>query len=683
MGEARSGRVSGTVQARTVCPLDCYDVCGLRALLHGGRVTALSGDPGHPVTHGVACHKARHLVELSNHPERLRYPLRRTAGGGFARLSWAEALDAWAAALAEARERFGPTAVLHYTDSGSQGLLKALDKRFFAHFGGSTVPEGSLCFAAGLAAQTYDFGTACHHEAPDLLHAKLALVWGRNPADTNLHTAWLLRQARRNGAFVVLIDPLRTRTAALADWVIQPRPGTDAALAEAVARELITSNRYAAEFIARHTVGFPAYRERVMEWTPERAARVTGIPAGDIRGLAELLAERRPAAFLLGWGLQRYRNGGATVRAIDALGAVAGSLGVPGGGVSYAHRHWKDLAPLDGRELPQEKRSIRRASLGADLESLLEGEDPVTVAVLARANPACQAPDSRRLRAALERVPFKVVIDLFLTDTAELADLVLPSTTFLEEEDVYVSSWTYYLGYGPKLVDPPGECRPEREIYQELAERLGMARAAEELARPAGEWLAQALTPLGGEKLLVRLRGEGAVRHPLAPGVPFAEGRFPTPSGKMEFWSEAAARHGLDPLGGVAWPWPNDDPSGEQAGEYPYRLLSPQPRHRLHSIFGNIEGPSAGEGEEARLNPLTARAAGLADGEWAVAASPTGELRVRVRHDPGVPEGVVVIPNGLWRKHGGGVNVLTSAVMADMGGQAAFYETRCRLEKAR
>ncbi|MDI6872002.1 MAG: molybdopterin-dependent oxidoreductase [Bacillota bacterium] len=331
---------------------------------------------------------------------------------------------------------------------GSQGLLKALDRRFFAHFGGATVPRGSLCFFAGLAAQAYDFGVACHHEPPDLLKSRLVLVWGRNPVDTNLQTAWLLREVRRRGAPVVLIDPQRTRSAALADWVLQPRPGTDAALAQAVARELIVSGCYATEFVSGHTVGFPAYRERVMEWTPERAATVTGLSPEDIRRLAGLLSDRHPAAFILGWGLQRYRNGGATVRAIDALGAIAGSVGVPGGGVSYAHRHWRELASLEGRELPQEVRSVRRACLGEDLEALQRSDRPVAVAVIARANPACQAPESRRVRAAPERVPFKVSIEHFLTDTAELADLVLPATTFLEEEDVYVSSWTYWRRNG-------------------------------------------------------------------------------------------------------------------------------------------------------------------------------------------------------------------------------------------
>lgn len=672
------------MEARTVCPLDCYGVCGLRVTVQHGRVAGVRGDPAHPVTRGLVCAKAANLAKLANHPERLQYPLRRTAGGAFACLSWPEALDAWAEALAAARDRFGPTAVLHYTDSGSSGLLKALPERFFARFGGATVPQGSLCFAAGIAAQTYDFGTAIHHAPADLLHAGLIVVWGHNPVDTNVHTARLLREARRQGTPVVLIDPVRTRSAGLADRVLQPRPGTDAALAQALARELIVSGRCAADFLAEHTVGFPAYRERILAWTFDRAAAVTGVAAADLRWLADLLAERRPVAFLLGWGLQRYRNGGATVRAIDALGAVAGSIGVAGGGVSYAHRHWKALAPLDGRELPQKVRRLRRARLGEELAAFQEtGDPPVAVAVVARSNPACQAPDSARVREALGRVPFKVVIDHFLTDTAELADLVLPATNSFEEEDVYVSSWTTHLGYGPALVAPPGECRAEQDIYRELAERLGLAEAAWELARPAGEWLAEALAPLGGAELLARLRAEGAVRHPWAPPVPFADGRFSTPSGKLELWSEAAAQAGLDPLGGVPWPWPHPSLTASDRPElYPYRLLSPQPRHRLHSIFANLEGP-APAGVEARVHPRTAREAAVADGEEAVAFSPAGELRVRVRCDEGVRPGVVVIPNGGWRRYGGGVNLLTQGILADMGDQAALYEARCGLRKAR
>lgn len=674
--------------ARTACPLDCYDVCGLLARVEAGRVTRLSGDPEHPVSQGVACHKAESLARLQNHPERLLHPLGRTKSGAWERLSWVQAIDRWAEALAAARERYGPASVLHYTDSGSQGLLKALDKRFFARFGGSTQPAGSLCFSAGLAAQTYDFGVAAHHEPSDLLNAKLILIWGRNPVDTNLHTAILLQKARRSGIQVVLIDPLRTRTAALADWVVQPAPGTDAALAQAVARELIVSGAYARDFLAERTLGFPAYRDRVMAWTPERAAAVTGLTAGDIRRLAGLLAERRPAAFILGWGLQRYRNGGATVRAIDALGAVAGSLGVPGGGVSYAHRLWKALGPVDGRELPQDARQVRRACLGEDLLVRQRTDCPVTVGVVARANPLCQAPNLPRVREAFRQIPFKVVFDHFLTDTAEVAELVLPATTFLEEEDIYVSSWTRYLTFGPRVVDPPGECRPEQEVYRDLAVRLGMAEAARELARPPREWLAAVLAPLGGAALLERLTTEGPIRHPEAADVPFAGGDFPTPSGKVELWSESAARDGLDPLGGVPWPWPGFRENGtavpeeRDAQHFPLRLLSPQPRHRLHSIFGNQDGAPAEE-MEARVHPETGRTAGVADGVRAILASPTGELEVGIRHDAGVPAGIVVLPNGVWRRAGGSVNELVPAEMADMGGQAALYEARCRLQKAR
>lgn len=688
MGEAVSVQAWGPTHARTVCPLDCWDVCGLVAKVERGRVVALSGDPLHPVSRGFSCHKAQSLVRLVNHEERLLHPLGRTRTGSWERLAWDQALDRLAEALEEARARFGPASVLHYTDSGSQGVLKALDKRFFARFGGSTQPRGSLCFGAGLAAQGYDFGLPCHHESSDLLNSRLVVLWGRNPVDTNVHTAAVLREARRKGTFVVLIDPVRTRSAALADWVLQPEPGTDAALAQAVARELIVSGRHAAAFLAGQTVGYAEYRERVLAWTPERAAAVTGLAAGDIRRLADLIAERRPVAFVLGWGLQRYRNGGATVRAIDALGAVAGSLGKPGGGVSYAHRHWKRLAPLDGRELPQEVRFVRRARLGEELLARQESGSPVRAAVFARANPACQAPDSGRVRQALGSVPFKAVFDFFLTDTAELADLVFPATSFLEEEDAYASSWTMYVTYGPRVTDPPGDCRPEREVYRDLAARLGMEEAAAELARPPREWLAEVFRPLGGASFLSRLIAEGAVRHPEAPAVPFAAGGFPTPSGKVELWSEAAARDGLDPLGGLEWPWPDREDGGvppalqEQAEVFPYRLLSPQPRHRLHSIFGNQEGPPSAE-REARLHPRTGRSAGVEHGDWALLTSPAGELETRVLFDEGVREGVVVIPNGGWRRSGGSVNGLVPSALADMGDQAAQYEARCRLKKAR
>lgn len=677
---AHSGRT-----ARTACPLDCNAVCGLVATVVDGRVTALTGDPRHPVTRGTACHKTAYLVAAANHPERLLHPLGRTAGG-FRRLTWDEALDRWAEALADARRRFGPTSVLHYTDSGSQGLLKALDRRFFAHFGGATVPRGSLCFAAGLAAQTYDFGVGCHHEPEDLLNAGAIVLWGANPLDTNVQLARVLREAKRRSIPVVVVDPLRTRTASLADRLLQPEPGTDAALAQALARELIVTERHAREYLAEQTVGFPPYRERAMAWTVDRAAAVTGLAPEEIQWLAGLLSARRPVAFIVGWGLQRYRNGGATVRAIDALGAVAGSVGIPGGGVSYAHRHWKGLAPLDGRELPQTVREVRRALLAQDLEALEGTSPPVAVSVIARTNPACQSPETGRLSEALQRIPFKVYLGHFLNDTARLADLVLPATMFLEEEDVYAACWSRYAAYGPKVSAPPGECRTEQEVYRSLAERLALKAAATELARSPRQWLAETLAPLG-EEATERLFTEGVLRHPAAPAVPFLGGRFPTPSGKLELWSERAAREGQDPLAGINWPWPELTKNGERPSDeteagntYPYRLLSPQPRHRLHSTFGNVPGPPMAE-NEARIHPATGKAAGVGDGERAVVESEVGRLTIVVRYDPGVREGVVVIPNGTWSEHGGSVNQLIPMSLTDMGDQAAQYEARCSLRR--
>ncbi|MGE5508535.1 MAG: molybdopterin-containing oxidoreductase family protein [Chitinophagales bacterium] len=661
---------------RTCCPLDCWDVCGLEAEIEQGRVIRLSPDPRHPVARGAACVKSRCLTRLLNHPERLMHPLGKTKRGGFERLSWDAALARWAETLAQAKAEGGPLSVLHYTDSGSQGVLKALDKRFFARFGGSTVPRGSLCNSAGLAAQAYDFGTGCSHEPEDLRNSRLVVLWGRNPLDTNFHVAWLVREARQAGATVVLIDPLRTRSAALADWVLQPRPGTDAALAQAVARELIESGRYDQAFVRERVAGFDAYRTRVRDWTPERAAGVTGVAAEDIRRLADLFAGCYPAAILLGYGPQRYLHGGSTIRAIDALGALSGNVGTAGGGVNYAHRLWHDLKPIDGRELPQEVRHVRRALLGEDLEKLARAGAPVRAAVFAHTNPAGQAPDTARVRAALASVPFKVVIDLFLTDTAAQAELVLPAAAFTEEEDAYKASTTSYLTYGPQLVEPPGECRTEREMYRSLAGLLGMAEAEAELAWPAGKWLAELLEPFGGEAALARLREDGVLRHPRAAAVPFADGRFPTPSGKVELLSEVAARDGQDPVAGVPWPWPESAP-----GPYAFRLLSPQPRHRLHSIFGNQGGPASEQ--VARINPEDGRRVGLADGDEALLESAQGTLSVPVRFDAGVAPGLIVIPNGGWDRHGGTVNWLTRALVSDMGDQAAYYETQCNLAKAR
>lgn len=658
---------------RTACPRDCYDTCGLVVEVENGRAVRLYGDPDHGITRGFLCPKGPSYLEQVYHPDRLLYPMIRR-GREWHRASWDEALDTVAQRLLSIRAEYGTSAVFHNWDAGSMGLLRSLDQRFFNCLGGATNPSGSLCSSAGIAALTYDCGRYTSHDPEDHLNSRLIILWGKNPADTGVHLMPILAEARKRGARIVLIDPLRTRTAAYADWVLSPRPGTDGALALAVAGEIIACGRHDVDYISRHVSGFDEFAALAREYPVERAAAICDIPPGDIRELARLYGTTRPAALLVGFGLQRYTNGGATVRAIDALSAITGNIGVPGGGTSYSHRNTKQYQTIDAAGLVSSRRYIPRARLG---QGIIECDNPpIQAIVVTRSNPVCQSPDTQTVRRAFARVPFVVVIDQFMTDTAEEADVVLPCTTFLEEEDLYFSYWHNWIAYGPKAIDPPGEARPDPWIFTELARRCGIA---EHFTRTTRQWLEHALKPMARYGVTLARLEQGPMRHPGVPMVPWSDGRFETPSGRFELFSKRAADDGLDPL-------PRFKPPVEStlnaSREFPLQFLSTQPRMQTHSQLGHKPG-SPGEGETVRLHPDTAAVRGLSDGQQVEVVSPRGSMSARLIVDAGVRRDVAAITNGHWIKYGGGVNNLTPDYVSDMGLQAALYDCLCDVRPAR
>ena len=445
---------------KCACPLDCFDVCGLLAEVENGRVVGLKGDPAHPLTRGRICVKGKKLLERLYHPQRLRQP-RLKENGRWKSLSWEAAIDLLAQRFSHAIRSHGLQSILYYADSGYGGLIKSVDRLFFDHLGGVSVPRGSLCWSAGIAAQRYDFGDVRGHAFQDLANTGCILIWGRNPVATNPHCVPFLQQARQQGAYLAVIDPLKTLSAAQADLHLQPRPGTDGALALGMAHHLLATDRIDRQFIAEHTLGFERFRESLRDFSPADAAAITGLPQDVICRLAERYAERSPATIIIGMGLQRYANGGNTVRGIDALAALTGNIGRPGGGVNFANRSiapWIDRTGGTGPRLPAHApRTFPLARMARFLASA--DNPPIKVAMFAKANPLVQMPDIGALERALARVPFKVVIDMFMTDTARAADLVLPCTSILEEEDlVYSSMFSPYLNYAGRAVAPPRAC---------------------------------------------------------------------------------------------------------------------------------------------------------------------------------------------------------------------------------
>lgn len=341
---------------RSSCPLDCYSSCGLLIYAENGRVTAIKGDPGHPLTKGKICTKAKKHLDRLYSPDRILHPLVRR-DGVWKRISWDDALDLWAGKLISIKERYGSTAVLHHDCTGSNGILRGLGSRFFNIYGGVTEPQGSLCWGSGYAAQLLDFGALQMHEWEDLLNSNTILLWGRDPARTNPHLLGHLRRAAAGGAKIISINPVRVRTGITGLQHISPRPGTDGALALAMANVIISENLVDHAFITEHVLGYDEFALSVREFKPAQAAAICGINAPEIENLARRYAKHGPSAILFGYGMQRYANSGRTVRCIDALAAITGNIGMPGGGANYVQRYWKQfLADLSGREYAQAKR---------------------------------------------------------------------------------------------------------------------------------------------------------------------------------------------------------------------------------------------------------------------------------------------------------------------------------------
>lgn len=667
-----------TTTYRSVCPLDCFDTCGLLVEVKDGCISKVSGDPSHPLTRGFICNKGRKLAVRNAGPDRIRFPLRRK-GSGWERVSWDDALDDIASRLAQIKAEFGSTGVLHHYSHGSGGVLKDLDRRFFNAFGGVSEPEGSLCLGAGMAAQEYDFGAVMSHAWEDCLNSRTIILWGRDPSVTNIHLQTVINEARQNGVRVIAINPVRTRSAELADEHVAPRPGTDGALALGMAHVILRDRLADLDFTANYVHGFAEYASLVKTYTPERVAQITGVSKTTIISLANRYAKHRPSSIFLGYGLQRYTNGGRTIRAIDALGAITGNIGIPGGGVNYAHQYHRRLfKSLKGSELAEKRRSLPFPTLA---RSILDAKNPPIRGIfVTRSNPVCQLANTALVKEAFHHAGFVVVVDFFLTDTADLADYVLPCAGAFETEDIIACSHHEMLAYAPKLVEPPGEARSELEIFSALAKRLGLEAFGQ---RTAPQWLKVALEPAAEFGVtLESLRAGAALRNPLAPTVAWQDRRFATPSGKIELYSDKAAAEGCDPLPSFVEPVESLTANPWVARDYPLHFLTPHPRECLHSQMQNLREESDEHSLPVlEINPQTAEARYIRNNDQVVVESPRGELRALASLTSRVPPFLVQITEGGWLKAGGGVNYLTPDAGSDMGLNVSYYDCLCQVRK--
>ena len=677
-------RATRTVHA--ACPHDCPDTCAMRVTVQAGRVVRIQGDRDHPSTQGVLCTKVSRYAERSYHAERVLHPLKRVGRKGtgqFVRVSWDEALTEIALRLKAVAAR-DPQAILPYSYAGTMGLLQGegMAARFFHKLGASLL-DRTICSSAGGDALAATYGAKVGMHTRFFAESKLIVIWGSNSIASNLHFWTLAQEAKRRGAKLIAIDPRRTETAEKCHRHIALLPGTDGALALGVMHELLARDWLDHDYIARHVDGFERLAERVADWPPERAAAVCGVSADEVRSLAHDLGTTQPAAIRLNYGMQRVKGGGNATRLIALLPCLTGAWRHRAGGLLLSSSGWfkpfvnaalqrPDL--LSGRRV----RTINMSTIGDDL---LRQASPafgpkVEALIVYNSNPVAVAPESKKVVAGFAREDlFSVVLEHFLTDTADHADYVLPATTQLEHLDLHTTYGHTDVMFNEPAIAALGEAKPNTQIFRELAAHMGFTEPCfadddETLARQAFDWAALGTT-------FEALREQGWASLPL-PEAPFADGGFATFNGKAQ----------VDVCGlGVPEHVPNYESalsSPELAQRFPLAMISPPARHFLNSSFVNVKSLRAIEGEPLlEIHADDAAARGIASGHTVRIFNDRGEYRCKAEVSARARPGVV---NGLgiwWRKLGAdgtNVNELTHQQLSDIGRAPTFYDCLVQVE---
>ena len=689
---ARDGVVRGA------CPHDCPDTCATLVTVENGRATHIAGDPEHPVTQGFLCAKVNRYIERTYHPERLHSPLRRTGpkgAGQFTEISWDEALNEIASRLDEiARSADGPQAILPYSYAGTMGMVQgsSMDRRFF-HLLGASRLDRTICSMAGTVGMRMTVGANVGADSEGVPESDLVLLWGTNTLTANPHLWPFVLKARERGAPIICIDPIRTRTAQQCDEWIPVRPGTDAALALGMMHVLFARGLEDRDFLERFTLGHQQLRERAAEWTPERTSYVTGLPAETIVSLSERYGRARAAFIRVNYGLQRHGGGGMAVRTIACLPAITGHWRRAGGGVqmSTSANFAFDRAALERPDLGPPARTINMIRLGEALtrDDAGVGGPPVKALVVYNSNPAAVAPERNVVLRGLARDDlFTVVLEHFRTDTTDWADIVLPATTQLEHWDVHLAYGHHYVSLNRPSIAPEGKSKPNSEIFRQLAARMGLDHEClrDDDLTIIRQALASSSPNLNGVTLDDLLeRGWMRLNLP-TPYLPYADGRFPTPSGRCELYSARMAQLGLDPLPTYTPPYESRERDPGLVARYPLTLISSPAHTFLNSTFVNITSLRRQAREpEVLLHPADAERRGIAAGMRVTVRNDRGAFLATARVEPTIREGVAWAPSVWWAKltsDGANANQTTSQLETDLGHGPVFYDNQVEVEQA-
>jgi Anaerobic dehydrogenases, typically selenocysteine-containing len=663
----------GLKRLRTACPRDCFGGCTMNVYIENGKIVKVEGEDSSRATGGKLCSKGMAYTDYVYSDNRIKYPMVREGKrgeGSFRRVSWEYAAESICSKLSSIKENYGPLSLLYYASGGCGGMMPEYSGGFFNQFGGFTTTRGNLCYSQGIEGTKLTYGSARHNAPWDMENAGLIILWGKNPAYTNVHEMRFINNVISKGGKLITIDPIKTASSTMSSLHIPVKPGTDAVLALSVANLLISRNSIDSNFIRKFTHGFDELKSHVEKYTPEYGAEICGIDKADIYSIVELIENNKPMTLVCGYGVQRYKNGGQTVRAISILPALTGDVGIKGGGFRFANKLWRNL---EWPFLPEGEFEVREDYPSSQLGRAIENHDnpPVKMLWVERANPLTMNPDTNGLKRAFDKLESIIVIDQFLTDTAAYADIVLPAQSFFEFTDIFESYWTPYISCFQKVIEPYYESKNEAQIYRMLGEHMGYRM---EYLPPYNEDTLNMVLKRSGigttiEKLKISPYYEEIDE------IAFKDRKFDTPSGKIELLSKRAEeKWKLNPLPEYKW----------VEGKYPLRFLSTHARERIHSQFGNIKRLTGGDDRVLiYMNSQDALSRRVGNEDRVDIFNDNGIIHAYVSITDNIKPGVVNIHEGLPERSGASVNILTSQDISDMGYGAVYYECFVEVRKCR
>ncbi|MDW0093512.1 molybdopterin-dependent oxidoreductase [Clostridioides difficile] len=696
------------------CTLDCHDCCKFNVYTKGNNVVKIEGDKNHPYTKGFICKKGMSHLDRLNHKDRIKTPMLKV-DGVWKEISFDKAIEIMAEKLTYYKEKYTSKSVMHYDQYGSGSVLKYIGDIFFNFYGGVSRHKGGPCWSAGMHAQKYDFGVAKSHAIEDMLNSKSIFVWGKNPAYTTIHTMQIIKKAKEKGIKIVVIDPIYTKTAQIADKYVQVNPGTDGALAIAMAKIIVEDKLYDEEYINSYVIGFEEYKKYLSSLELSFLIDECGVKENDIRELVDLYTNKY-SSINVGYGLQKYKNGGNTIRAIDALGAITGQIGFSGGGVNYANKVYPSVINSDpynsqsygedrefyvsniskfieeslkntsnkvnyaSDELDMTSNKVNYVSDELDITSnktdyisnelynlsnkSIKDNIPIKMAVITKSNMLNQLPDLVELERVFSKIEFKVCFDMFITDTATLCDMFIPCTNTLESEDIIYSSMTNpYITYNERAVKPAHKLMDEYYFFMELAKKMGLNDYPFVEKRTYLEKVIEPLKRFDKNLDIEKLKNNYfTIHNPVA----WEDKKFETPSGKYELYSESIKNLGISPTPVYI----SNKYKEIEDKNISFRLLT---NHHADTLFSQhfMDKKSIAQ---AYINRRMAKKVGIEDKDIVILRSKKAKINVQINIDDGVGNYIVKMYVGWWKKHGN-PNSLTDTGISDFGGQVTYNES--------